>query len=89
MGTKKRDLTGFGSCLCELIFENELLTFDERELHYNCGNDAWVADLDYVGPWDTTYAFTLTVDDILIKQNYYLLDGAPSVSYEYFCRAAE
>ena len=70
-------------------FENELLTFDERELHYGCGNDAWVADLAYVGPWDTTYAFTLTVEDILIKQNYYLLDGAPSVSYEYFCRAAE
>ena len=70
-------------------FENEGLTFDERELHYNCGNDAWVADLAYVGPWDTTYAFTLTVDHILIKQNYYLLDGAPSVSYEYFRRAGE
>ena len=70
-------------------FENELLTFDERELHYGCGNDAWTADLAYAGPWDTTYAFTLTVEDILIKQNYYLLDGAPTVSYEYFRRAAE
>jgi hypothetical protein len=70
-------------------FENELLTFDERELHYGCGNDAWVADLDYVGPWNTTYAFTLTAEDILIKQNYYLLDGAPTVSYEYFRRAGE
>lgn len=70
-------------------FENEPLIFDERELHYGCGNDAWVADLDHVGPWDTTYAFTLTVDDILIKQNYYLLDGAPTVSYEYFSRAGE
>lgn len=70
-------------------FENEPLTFDERELHHGCGNDAWVADLDYVGPWDTTYAFTLTVDDILIKQNYYLLDGAPTVSYEYFRRSGE
>ena len=70
-------------------FEHELLTFDERELHYGCGNDAWVADLDYVGPWNTTYAFTLTVDDILIKQNYYLVDGAPAVSYEYFRRVGE
>ena len=70
-------------------FENELLTFDERQLHYGCGNDAWVADLDYVGPWDTTYAFTLTADDILIKQNYFLIDGAPAVSYEYFRRAGE
>ena len=55
-------------------------------MHYNCGNDEWVADVDYVGPWDTTYAITLTEADILIKQNYYLVDGAPRVSYEYFCR---
>ena len=70
-------------------FENELLTFDERELHYNCSNDAWVADLNYVGPWDTTYAFTLTTDDILIKQNHFQVDGAPMVSYEYFRRVVE
>ena len=70
-------------------FENELLTFDERELHYGCGNDSWVADLNYVGLWDTTYTVTLTADDILIKQNYFLLDGAPSVSYEYFRRAGQ
>lgn len=70
-------------------FENEPLTFDERTMYSGCGNDAWVADLAYVGPWDTTYAFTLTADDILIKQNRYLLDGAPSVSYEYFRRIWE
>ena len=70
-------------------FENEPLTFDERAMYSGCGNDAWVADLDYVGPWNTTYTVTLTVDDILIKQNYYLLDGAPTVSYEYFRRAGE
>ena len=70
-------------------FENEHLSYDEREMYYGCGNDMWVGDLDYVGPWDTTYTVTLTVDDILIKQNYFLLDGAPTVSYEYFCRAEE
>ena len=70
-------------------FQDELLTIDMRQMHILCGNDEWVADLDYVGPWDTTYAITLTVDDVLIKQNYYLLDGAPTVSYEYFCRVAE
>ena len=70
-------------------FENELLIFDNREMYYGCGNDAWVGDLDYVGPWDTTYTFTLTVDDVLIKQNHFLVDGAPAVSYEYFRRAAE
>ena len=67
-------------------FYNELLMLDMREMYSNCGNDEWVADVDYVGPWDTTYTVTLTADDILIKQNYFLLDGAPSVSYEYFRR---
>lgn len=70
-------------------FENELLTIDTREMYYGCGNDEWVADLDYIGPYDTTYAVTLTADGVLIKQNYYLLDGAPTVSYAYFCRVAE
>ena len=69
-------------------FENELLTIDMRQMHIFCGNDEWVADVNYVGPWDTTYAITLTVDGILVKQNYFLLDGAPSVSYEYFRRVA-
>ena len=67
-------------------FYNELLMLDMREMYDRCGNDEWVADVDYVGPWDTTYTVTLTTDDILIKQNYFLLDGAPSVSYEYFHR---
>ena len=70
-------------------FENELLTIDYRAMYYDCGNSAWVADVDYVGPWDTTYTLTLTSDDILIKQNYFLLDGAPTVSYEYFRRIGE
>lgn len=70
-------------------FENELLTFDEREMYYGCGNDTWVGDLDYVGPWDTTYTVTMTVDGLLIKQNHFLVDGAPMVSYEYFSRADE
>jgi hypothetical protein len=59
---------------------------DEREMYFGCGNHAWVADLDYVGPYDTTYTVTLSAEDILIKQNYFLIDGAPTVSYEYFCR---
>ena len=67
-------------------FYNELLMIDLRGMYDRCGNDEWVADVDYVGPWDTTYTITLTTDDILIKQNYFLLDGAPSVSYEYFRR---
>ena len=67
-------------------FQNELLTIDMRALHYNCGNDAWVADIDYVGPYDTTYTVTLTADGNLLKQNYFVIDGAPMVSYECFNR---
>ena len=67
-------------------FYNELLMLDMRELYDHCGNNEWVADVNYVGPWDTTYTVTLTAEDILIKQNYFLLDGAPTVSYEYFRR---
>ena len=70
-------------------FFNEPLTIDTRQMHTLCGNDEWVADVDYLGPWDTTYTVTLTSDDVLIKQNYCLLDGAPTVSYEYFYRIGE
>lgn len=70
-------------------FQNELLTIDMREMYPGCGNNAWVAELDYVGPYDTTYTITLTMDDILIKQNYFLVDSDPMVSYEYFRRGAE
>ena len=58
-------------------------------MYYDCGNEERVADVDYVGPWDTTYTVTLSAEDILIKQNYFLVDGAPTVSYEYFCRVVE
>ncbi len=68
-------------------YKNKPMNIDSREMYYNCGNDCWVADVDYVGRFDTTFAITLTEDNILILQNYFLLDGAPSVSYEFFERA--
>ena len=68
-------------------FCDEPLTVVERELYFGCGNREWTAELSYVGPFDTTYSLTLTEDNILIKQNYFLLDGAPSVSYEFFSPA--
>lgn len=67
-------------------FQDALLTICMREMYSGCGNNGWMAELAYVGLYDTTYAVTLTVDDILIKQNYFLVDGAPRVSYECFIR---
>jgi len=67
-------------------YKNKPMNIDSRELYYDCGNDCWVADVDYVGRFDTTFALTLTEDDMLILQNYFLIDGAPAVSYEFFER---
>lgn len=52
----------------------------------NCGNDVWYADIDYVGEYNTTYAITLLEDGTLLLQNYFTVDGAPMVSYEWFKR---
>ena len=65
-------------------YAGKALIVKEGELHYNCGNDRWLAEVDYVGLHNTTYSLTLTEDGQLILQNYFLLDGAPSVSYEFF-----
>ena len=56
-------------------------------MYWNCGNSMWLADVDHVGPWDTTYAITLLEDGRLLLQNYWEVDGAPSVSYEWYERA--
>ncbi len=68
-------------------YKNKALIIADGELYYKCGNDCWTADVDYIGNFDTTFALTLTEDDTLILQNYFLIDGAPAVSYEFFKRA--
>lgn len=70
-------------------FECEPMILDQREMYFGCGNREWVADLNIVGPYGAVYTVTLTQEDILIKQNYFMLDGAPTVSYEYYRRTAE
>lgn len=67
-------------------YANKPLDIVPGELYYNCGNMQWMANVDYVGPWDTTYALTLLEDGSLLLQNYWIMDGAPMVSYERFCR---
>ena len=67
-------------------YKNKALAVSEGELHSGCGNSVWLADVDHVGPYDTTYAITGLEDGTLLLQNYWLMDGAPSVSYEWFRR---
>ena len=68
-------------------YSDKVLDVSYGQVHYNCGNDVWLATVDYVGQYETTYTVTVLEDGTLILQNFYLLDGAPTVSYEYFKRA--
>lgn len=68
-------------------YKNKPLNVVEGELYYNCGNPDWYAEVDYVGQYDTTFSLTVLPDGTLLLQNYFLIDGAPMVSYECFARA--
>lgn len=67
-------------------YKDKTLKLSQGELYWQCGNSLWFADVEHVGPWDTTYAVTLLEDGRLLLQNYWEMDGAPSVSYEWFER---
>ena len=67
-------------------YQDQALHIAQGELYWGCGNSLWLANVDHTGPWDTTYAVTLLEDGRLLLQNYWELDGAPSVSYEWFER---
>ena len=67
-------------------YYDQPLLVKQGVIYQGCGNQLWLADVDYVGPWGTTYTLTLLEDGTLLVQNYFLLDGAPSVSYEWFER---
>lgn len=60
--------------------DKELVIFPE-ELYYGCGNDQWVAAVNYTGPFGTEYHLTLLYNDTLLLQRYWVVDGAPMVSY--------
>lgn len=65
--------------------DKELIVFP-FELYYGCGNDQWLAAVNYAGKYGTEYTITLLYDDTLVLQRYWEMDGAPSVSYEYYHR---
>jgi hypothetical protein len=68
-------------------YQDKALDVQQGEMYMGCGNSLWVAEVDHVGPWDTTYTVTLLEDGTLLVQNYFELDGAPAVSYEWYRRA--
>ena len=70
----------------ESNYQNKPLYVKQGVIYEGCGNGLWLAEVDHVGPWDTTYTVTLLADGTLMLQNYFLLDGAPTVSYEWFER---
>ena len=66
--------------------DKELVIFPD-ELYYGCGNDQWVAAVNYTGPFGTEYHLTLLYNDTLLLQRYWVADGAPMVSYACYRRA--
>ena len=74
--------------LPDFNFSTKALTVVAEEMYTSCGNNQWLADIDHVGLFGTTYRITLLVDGILLLQNNFYFDGTPMVSYEFFVREA-
>jgi hypothetical protein len=51
-----------------------------------CGNSRWVADVQHQGNDETTWTVTLLSDGQLLLQTFWIMDGTPMVSYEWFAR---
>lgn len=67
-------------------------SFDNRWLYivnneeYGYFDGAWVAYVDYEGPYGTTYALSLLEDGSLLIRHSWTMEGIPFVSYEWFDR---
>lgn len=60
--------------------QKELVVFQE-EMYMGCGNDQWIAAVNYTGSDGTEYAVTVLNDGTMLMQQYWEMDGAPCVSY--------
>lgn len=69
-------------------YRNQPLIIRQGAIYAGCGNDLWRAEVDYTGPYGTTYTVTLLEDGTLLLQNYWLMDGAPMVSYAWYRRVS-
>ena len=70
----------------ESNYQNKTLDIRQGQIYWGCGNSLWLAEVDHVGHWDTTYTVTLLEDGTLLLQNYWEMDGAPAVSYAWYRR---
>lgn len=69
-------------------FQDKALTVVDEEMYYECGNDRWLANVDYVDDYGTTFAVTLLDDGTLLMQMYWEIDdGVPMVAYRGFSKA--
>lgn len=67
------------------FYDKELIITD-GEMYPGCGNDQWIAEVDYIGNYGMEYYVTLLDDGTLLVQQYFTVDGAPAVGYECFER---
>lgn len=67
------------------FYDKELIVTD-GEMYPGCGNDQWIAEVNYIGNYGTEYYVTLLDDGTLLVQQYFTVDGAPAVGYECFER---
>ena len=67
-------------------YTNQSLVVAPREMFDGCGNSRWVADVQHQGNDETTWTVTLLSDGQLLLQTFWIMDGTPMVSYEWFAR---
>ena len=70
-------------------YANKALILEKGEIYMGCGNSEWYADVDYASEIyieEITFCITLLENGDLMLQNFWYLDGAPTVSYEWFRR---
>ena len=67
------------------IQDRELLIVP-GELYPGCGNDQWIGEVTEASGDPVRYALTLLVDDTLLVQTYWEMDGMPWVSYGWYER---
>ena len=69
-------------------FQEKALTVVNEEMYYECGNDRWLANVDYVDDYGTSFAVTLLDDGTLLMRLFWEIDdGIPMVAYRGFMKS--